>query len=320
MTLILVRASEQYVTQSVDRLVTTEVGGEFDPKSNKIIVYACKDGIVSIAYTGIAFLGNIPTDQWLVEQITGRRFDRDRKPPTVGLGQNWEPTEGLGQTMLRVQSALGEAVKSIPAHWKAEWRKQSFDLLIAGWHWNKRHRVRPIIAAVSKNPDDNEFRVGYHNRFWHYRQLQGTPFIVYAAPNSNYSRGDMEQLKVRVTNKPWQEVESVMVEEVRRVAETNARVGKHVLTVTLSPPKDARGFVTDNPLAPLMHPIRSSYFPDLKAEVHLSPWLIGRNVIQPPALLSHTEEVRLGDYTITLSGPNKAGPVFFGSLQRPTLK
>ena len=320
MTLILVRASEHYITHTVDRLVTAETGGEFDPKSNKSIVYACRDGIVSLAYTGIAFLGNIPTDQWLVEQITGLRFDRARKLPTIGLGQNWEPTEGLGQTMLRIRSALGDAVKSIPAHWMAEWQQQSFDLLVAGWHWNKRGRVRPIMAAVSKEPGHDEFRLSYHNRLWHYRRSQGTPYLVYAAPSSNYSHSDIEQLNLRIANRTWQEVESVMVDEVRRIATNNPRVGNHVLTVTLSPPKDARGIITDHPLAPIIHPIRSSFFPELKTEVHLSPWLVGKNVIQPPSLLSHREEVRLSDYTLILSGSSKPGPMFFGSLQRPALK
>jgi hypothetical protein len=320
MTLILIRASEQFVSQAVDRLITTDVGDEFDARSNKNIVYACKDGIVSIVYTGIAFLGSIPTDQWLVEQITGLKFDRDGKSPAVGLGHSWEPTEGLGQTMQRVQSALQDAVKSIPAKWKAAWKKRTFDLLAAGWKWNKRGRARPIVAGVSKVSDEDDFRVSYSDRFWHHRRSLRVPFVVGAVPSSNYSPSDLEQLRLRVTNKTWQEVECVMVEEVRRVAETNPYVGKHVLTVTLSPPKDAQGFITDHPLEPIIHPIRSSFVPDLKAEVHLSPWLVGKNLIQPPALLSHMEKAQLGDYTLTLSGPNKAGPMFFGSLQRPALK
>lgn len=317
MTLILVRGSERYVTQAVDRLLTPSSGGlPFDAKSNKSIVYACRDGIVSIAYTGIAFLGNIPTDQWLVEQITGLQFDRDRKPASIGLGQNWEPTAGLGRTMQFVQLALQEVVKSIPVGRKREWQKQQFDLVAAGWTWNKRGRARPIIVRLCKQADNNEFQMNYTNRQWHYPRAQGIPFKVVAAPASNYTRQDVTMLKSLIANKTWQDAESVMVEEIRRIAEINSHVGKHALTVTLSPPKYARGFVTDRPVTPLVHSIRNSFFPDLKAEVHLSPWLIGRNVIQPPALLSHTEEVRLSNYTLTLSGPNMPGPMFLGSLQR----
>jgi hypothetical protein len=320
MTLILARASEHFVTQAADRLVTTAVGTEFDAKSNKNIVYACADGIVSISYTGIAFLGNIPTDQWLVEQITGVKFDRNRKPAAIGLGQNWEPTEGLGQTMLRIESALRESVKSIPIQWKGEWGKQPFDLLFVGWHWNKRARVRPIIGTVSKACGADDFHVGYHNRLWHYKTSRGIPFILCAFPISNYPQSDLEKLNALVSNRTWTEVEAVMVEEIRRISDSNARVGKHVLTVTLSPPNVARGIVTDHPIKPIVHPIRSSFVPDLKAEVHLTPWLLGKNCIQPPALLSHTQEVQLGQYLLTLSGPNKPGVMFMGSLQRPALR
>jgi hypothetical protein len=222
--------------------------------------------------------------------------------------------------MQRVQSALGDAVKSSPANWKTAWKKRSFDLLAAGWVWNKRGHVRPIVVGVSKVSGEDDFRVNYSDRFWHHRKSLRVPFVVGAVPSSNYSPGDLEQLRLRVTNKTWQDVESVMVEEVRRVAGTNPYVGRHVLTVTLSPPRDAKGVITDHPFEPIIHPIRSSFVPDLKAEVHLSPWLVGKNLIQPPALLSHTANVQLGDYTLTLSGPNKAGPMFFGSLQRPALK
>lgn len=317
MTLILMRASEDYVTQAVDRLVTYQNGGEFDPRSNKAVVYACSDAIVSITYTGIAFLGNIPTDQWLVEQITQRQFDRTRKPAAIGLGQNWEPAEGLGQTLFRINSALARATKSIPLHWKTQWKREPFDLLVAGWHWNKRGRTRPILAAISKGANSEELRTEYHNRLWHHRRPQGKPFIIYGVPKASCSAAQMQGLKTEITNKTWQDAELIMVQEIRRSAEVHQHVGKHVLTVTLSPPDHARGIVTDHPLDPLFHTIRSSFVGDVQVEVHLTPWLVGPGLVQPPSLLSHTELVKLGPYNLCVSGPNKPGPSYFGSLQRP---
>jgi hypothetical protein len=301
-------------------LITTVNGEEIDPRSNKSIVYACGDGIISIAYTGIAFLGSIPTDQWLVEQITQRRFDRDRKPAAMGLGQDWQSAEDLGQTILRIRAALDNATNCIPSHWKDAWRRETFDLLAAGWRWNKRNRVRPIIVTVSKASGEEGLSVGYHRRFWHFRESRGSPFVLYSAPITNYSRRDMEQFHPRITNRNWEESEGLMAEEIRRVAADNPQVGKHVLTVTLSPSRDAQGVISDHPAAAILQPIRSSFVPNLKAEVHLVPWLVGKGIIQPPALLSHTQRVQLGRYSLTLLAPNKPGPMFFGSLQRPKLR
>jgi hypothetical protein len=109
-----------------------------------------------------------------------------------------------------------------------------------------------------------------------------------------------------------------MVEEIRRIADNNNYVGKHVLTVTLSPPQSGRGVITDHPTVPMIHSM-SRFNPDLKAEVNLTPWVIGKNFIQPPALLTHNMDIELGGYRITLTGPNKPGHFFFGSLRRPQL-
>jgi len=70
MTLILGQASRDYVLQVTDRLVT-KGNRPFDPLANKNIVYCARNALVAIGFTGIAFLGDIPTDQWIVEQLTG---------------------------------------------------------------------------------------------------------------------------------------------------------------------------------------------------------------------------------------------------------
>lgn len=43
----------------------------FDPEANKTIVYVARDAIVSIGYTGRAYLEGRPTDQWIAEQLIG---------------------------------------------------------------------------------------------------------------------------------------------------------------------------------------------------------------------------------------------------------
>ncbi len=62
MTLILSLASSWFTLQVSDRLVT-QAGKQFDPIANKNILYIGPDGIISLGYTGLAYLDGIPTDQ-----------------------------------------------------------------------------------------------------------------------------------------------------------------------------------------------------------------------------------------------------------------
>lgn len=316
MTLILSRVSSSYATQVTDRLITTGTGQEIDTRSNKNILYACADAIVSIAYTGIAFLNDVPTDQWLVETITRRAFDRARKPPVFGP-TDWLSSEGIGQTMMRLRTALEHGSRGVPGNWTQQWRSLSFDLFFVGWHWNNRGRFRPIVGWVSKKPGATNFELGYRNRLWHYRQAEGVPYMVGAVPSSNYSEDEGTQLRQRLQNKSWQETEVILVQEVQRVAGTRNSVGRGALSITLSPPDTACAIVKDFPETSRFHKIESSFVANLETEVHLHPWLVGPGLVRPPALLSHSEKLQLGRYVVTLVAPDSAGPMFMGSLQRP---
>lgn len=72
MTLILTHLSAgyPYALQVTDRLVT-KGGSPFDPLANKNIVYVARNAIVSIAYTGLAYIDGIPTDVWIAERLVG---------------------------------------------------------------------------------------------------------------------------------------------------------------------------------------------------------------------------------------------------------
>src|SRR5689334_10815609 len=124
MTLILTRASKDFVLQVTDRLVTQGMS-EFDSLANKNIVYCARNAIVAIAYTGFAFLGDIPTDQWVVEQLIGQPFDRDRKPPAVVMGLRPQSLD-LGRSLTLLKEKLdAAAATSVPEKWKREWHANS---------------------------------------------------------------------------------------------------------------------------------------------------------------------------------------------------
>ena len=73
MTLIVTRTSCRYALMVTDRKVTTN-GAEYDPDANKNILFGDRNAVVAIGYTGMAYIGTVPTDQWIAQALTGLTF------------------------------------------------------------------------------------------------------------------------------------------------------------------------------------------------------------------------------------------------------
>jgi hypothetical protein len=75
MTIILSLVTSYYSLQVSDRLLSEPKGQNqykpWDPASNKSVVVLTRDGLISMGYTGPAFISRIPMDGWIAEAITG---------------------------------------------------------------------------------------------------------------------------------------------------------------------------------------------------------------------------------------------------------
>lgn len=71
MTLIISAITPYRVIQSSDRQLTNIVTKKPHPiPANKTIVVTCKDAMFAVSYTGLAYIGSVPTDKWLHEYLT----------------------------------------------------------------------------------------------------------------------------------------------------------------------------------------------------------------------------------------------------------
>lgn len=79
MTLVLSFACPGVAVQVADRLVSEMRGtrlSAFDEMANKLVIYRATDAMVSIGYAGQAYIGEVPTDEWIVEVLTGQSISR----------------------------------------------------------------------------------------------------------------------------------------------------------------------------------------------------------------------------------------------------
>jgi hypothetical protein len=83
MTLIITAIADDAVVQVSDRRLTRADGSICSDNACKAICMTCLDAHVSLAYTGLARIGPISTDHWLVEMLIEIRASSKRFPEVV---------------------------------------------------------------------------------------------------------------------------------------------------------------------------------------------------------------------------------------------
>src|SRR3989304_2699701 len=139
MTLILARASAEFVLQVTDRLVTyTRTKQPFDKVANKNILFFASNAVVTIAYTGDAYLDGVPTDHWIAERLAGITIDPEN-PPTAQFTAN-DHRRDVGQALKIIKDELDKRVQRI----------QYLVISVQGWQWDSRGKLRPLVGDISK--------------------------------------------------------------------------------------------------------------------------------------------------------------------------
>lgn len=152
MTLVLTLATPLAVVQASDRLVTLrprhsgEAPRPYDVLANKSILYQAQNALVTIGYSGIAFINGCPTDEWLAEQIWAQKLPRmpgKTSPVSMALGHA-PKVRDIGLTVIEIAQAL-KAILRVN-------RAQPLFLTIAGYQWSRKDR-RPIVIELSCSAD-----------------------------------------------------------------------------------------------------------------------------------------------------------------------
>jgi hypothetical protein len=268
MTLILTLPSARYVLQVSDRL-TTRAQDPFDRHSNKNVIFLARDALVSIGYSGHAYLNGVPTDQWIAQTLRGEDLSRpeERGTFTVGRVARWldigESVELLRREYERVFSSPPMSIQ-----------KSDQLLVLAGWQWNRR-LTRPIALAIHNTDSDSRqtFKIERSPRHWKRGQ-----FYIGQIPSSHLSTESLEELLVQlrqVLASP-DKTESLLISTVRRVANesTPAVIGQDCMSILLPPPSSHTVLVRYVPLVEERAVITHGRL-QRQVPVAFSPFIIG---------------------------------------------
>ena len=311
MTLIGTVCSDSWIVQVSDRLLT-KAGDEFDPNSSKIVLYAARNAVVSIGYSGPAFLDNVPTDQWIANWLDGANKARRNRRRARSSAQPRHLRPDIGWIIGLFRKGLFDAYERLSLG-----TKPPLAVVIAGWQWrgSDTARSKPILYELHVPP---QFEPGYADvlapeRWWF---LKGRPEFSLIPTQSEQTRQAFEKRLGRIPEQP-QALEAV-VELIREQAASTKLVSPNCLRVELTHPRVGRAEVsylraageraaismtTDPP--PGMGKPRKLVLP---LEPCYSPWIVSNGIVAAPMQLVGSMEMDLGPFKLTVkgSGPGKA--------------
>lgn len=331
MTLILTKACALYAAMAVDRRLTTDGGALFDYHTNKVVVFSDKNAVVTLAYTGAAYIGERPTDVWLAETLTGLSFPEGRRGPgsapammTIPYTQRY-----WGQRLRDLRDALDKLPARLDASSRSGWIRHPFEILGTGFEWN-RGVVRPFTAALSKSGNSTTFAIAEPSRGAFRSRGDQHPVVLQIAPAENLRRNDRDDM-VRAGTLPGHAVgtravdrTSALVGVIRSVAGRNSLVGPDATTVFIPrpigrpPPIEIRYWPAGSEkgdVAGVDGTVR------ITAPVAFTPWVVSPGCIRAPSVLGSIEvRSACGPYEVVSfpidSATGRSGG-FVGSQARP---
>jgi len=316
MTLTLTATSWPFAVQVTDRLLTTPPRGEpYDWDANKNIILHARDGVAALAYSGIAYLDGIPTDQWIVETITTENWGRgDARPSLIGGPPKRLPK--LGHAIRLVGEALSERCRRDP---KGVGRGR-FELIAVGYQAAYPHYpFRPVTLAFVKEENDSVGSYATGTRW-----LRHPAFQMGLSPATNAPFVAFEELKAatRSCASPA-ELVNHYVKAIQAAAQCTTLIGGDCMSIEIDCPSHPKPEVrvhfvprNDRPVNP------RDRTPTVAESRAFSPWIVGPNQSVAPSICSIEGWMSypLGRYDVKIRGVDVMGPetvLFFGTQRRP---
>jgi len=284
-----------------------------DLSFNKCVVYRALDGIITMSFAGLAYIGGSPADEWIVETLTGESLGplggTDRRMLGIRTGGGL-PRYAIAQVIWRLKEALAKAI--------AQSSPQPFELALAGFR-ERRGRVWPFWAEIVK-PSKKPLRLSY------LPQRGPLPRGKYAASgNGQMADDDVKAFQAHLNklaksiqqahqrDPSVDEVAASMVERVRMIAAQRSTVGPNVLTVALTRAGGYSQFhgVQKFPLFVMRGQTRELWVPNSAQ----TPWVVGDGVLSSAAFNVGDQFPSMGTYPFRIIGAvPEPGPQGHGTV------
>jgi hypothetical protein len=309
-----------------------EVPRAFDAAANKTAIYHARNGILTVGYSGPAYVGGVPTDQWIASILHGEAF-LESEPGTpwavsIGRAPQWLD---VGQALSRLRGACDACLTGPLAR-----RAERLEIVLAGFQC-KRQRCWPISCELRFNAARAVFELFAAPRNWHLPRrrvdaYQSTewleqmtfPLWLTATPNRNMKDERLLDLAQHLIKSGWAPAEWARIcsEAIREASGRSGYIGRDCMSVVVMPPSRACRVEVEYMSETIARALLVGPPTPIPLAVSFSPWILGPMIVRAPSISTGTSSVSSGPFTIEVKGPppgaQPTGVSFAGSQQRPS--
>lgn len=226
MTYSITYVSGAYIHHASDRLVTIASRGHWDRAANKSIVYRGLDGYFAASYSGLAYVGDLPTDHLIAQAFHGEPIPNP--PPLAGWFDSADRNRrrhNIGAAFARLETRLaGDG--ALPAGIE----------VVANGFQTRRNAWRAFTWRLVRSTDG---RMSVQRRFC---PATHSMLVTNPAPIVDRRGGDAMVAALMPREADPVFASDLLASEVRRSAEIVRRnegvdrIGTTCVTVSLAPP------------------------------------------------------------------------------------
>jgi len=208
MTQIISHLAANHICQVSDFLVSVRTSRSgLDPHDrafSKSILYLAKDALVAVGFTGMAYINDIPTDEWIASILAGQSL---RASDGRGFGTQIRSTAGrsfyptnwldIGLAVKRLQDNLAMVFADLRRRRETTALKAGLVISIVGWQWKWRWhrggdatllRSSPIACTLFYDQDLHGISLERLSRYWGWERGTTQAIAVPKLPSSARAR------------------------------------------------------------------------------------------------------------------------------------
>jgi hypothetical protein len=308
MTLILGIYTRWHAMQVSDRLVSLRATPPlpFDALANKNVVYFGRRGIVSISYSGLAYIAGRTTDRWIAETLSGVDLSVGA---ALALGHAISHPFDVGQALEHLRRRATEAY----ARESYRARREITDFQIIGSQWDRHHRrLRPVICKITNQRTRNEnFEKLTTPRYW---DIQKSWHSIGSGTGQQEAREYLRQ-RFRASGgliSP-EHCLDVMVDAVRHIAGLHpSLVGQDCMCVHI---QGAQPMVSVRFRPKTQYRLSTPSGP-ISGPIAFTPYVVARDMVAIPSISANNMFVRTPGVDIAYDGTGLVPPDWSAAWQQ----
>lgn len=333
MTLIIKAITKNWAFSVSDRLLTqrmTDGYKPFDAVSNKTVLFFPSDAIVSISYTGTAYIEKTSTDRWISEKLCGLDLS-EGKDFVLGI------ENGIWKNLYFSMENLIMELNKVWPKLEAKQRKNDIGILISVWHKPKSNWQPVLWWLKGDGEKESPFYFERHKKFWGQRQISTVCSPI--KPTKDES-SRLEQSILNERNHGTEKTaEKAIVNEIRERAKNHPTIGLDCMAIRISYNANPNVIINYYPnpnIQKLIPPMKADKNnrtgliigygkledfqngpPDIEGmEPYFSPWIVSKNSVIPPSSILGIQNSTINNFTVQINGAHPPKGIIGGHISQ----